>query len=73
MAIQADKPKDDWYELVKELKDRELSKKKSSEEAQCSLQDTKSVTLDANGADKKDGSKSPRRISLNAWKEKLFM
>ena len=60
MAIQADKPKDDWYELVKELQDRELSKKKPSEGA---LQDTTLVTLNPNNDDEKGGSKSPGRRS----------
>ena len=59
MAIQADKPKDDWYELVKELQDRELSKKKPPEGA---LQDTELVTLNPND-DKEGGSKSPGRRS----------
>ena len=60
MAIQADKPKDDWYELVKELQDRELSKKKPPEGA---LQDTELVTLNPNNGDKEGGSKSPGRRS----------
>ena len=60
MAIQADKPKDDWYELVKELQDRELAKEKPSEGA---LQDTKLVTLNPNNVDKEGGSKSPGRRS----------
>ena len=60
MAIQADKPKDDWYELVKELQDRELSKKKPSEGA---LQDTELVTSNPNNGDKEGGSKSPGRRS----------
>ena len=59
MAIQADKPKDDWYELVKELQDRELSKKKPPEGA---LQDTELVTSNPNN-DKEGGSKSPGRRS----------
>ena len=60
MAIQADKPKDDWYELVKELQDRELSKKKPSEG---DLQNTELVTLNPNNGDKEGGSKSPGRRS----------
>ena len=59
MAIQADKPKDDWYELVKELQARE----KPSEGDQCSLQDTKLVTLNPNNNDEDGGSKSPGRRS----------
>ena len=60
MAIQADKPKDDWYELVKELQDRELAKERPSEGA---LQDTELVTINPNNGDKEGGSKSPGRRS----------
>lgn len=67
MAIQADKPKDDWYKLVKELQDRERSKEKPSEGA---LQDTKLVTLNPNDDDEKGGTKSPgRRSSWDIFKE----
>ena len=60
MAIQADKPKDEWYEIVKELKKRAGVKENPTEGA----------PLDTDG-DNIAGSKSPRRISLNALKERV--
>ena len=63
MAIQADKPKDDWYELVKELQDRE-AKKGEAKPSEGALHNTKLGTLNPNNDDAKDGgSKSPGRRS----------
>ena len=62
MAIQADKPKDDWYELVKELQDRE-AKKGEAKPSEGALQDTKLVTLNPNNDNNEGGSKSPGRRS----------
>ena len=72
MAIQADKPKDDWYAIVKELQDRAGSKEESPKIDPCCKQDTKSIELHTDVDDEKRRSKSPgRRTSLNTLKEKF--
>ena len=71
MAIQADKPKDDWYEIVKELKKRKGLKENPTERAPRRSEDDKADALDTT-RDDTGGSKSPgRRISLNALKERV--
>ena len=71
MAIQADKPKDDWYEIVKELKKRKGLKENPTERAPRRSEDDKANVLDTT-RDDTGGSKSPgRRISLNALKERV--
>ena len=48
LAIQADKPKDDWYKIVEELRIRKESNKELMEISPKDFQD--SVALDSNGS-----------------------
>ena len=50
LAIQADKPKDDWYKIVEELRIRKNSNKQSMDRAPKDFQDGDSVALDSNGS-----------------------
>ena len=66
LAIQADKPKDDWYKIVEELRIRKNSNIQSTEKAPNSIQDAVSVPIDSNG------SNEERRTSLSKCLKKAF-
>ena len=66
LAIQADKPKDDWYKIVEELRIRKNSNIQSTEKDPKTSEDVVSVAVDGNG------SNEERRTSLSKCLKKAF-